>query len=245
VGLLEIASLPLYAVGAIAGGIFIAGYNFFGQREQMTERYTELKRQQAEGEKSLRLEKLKDELRTAGCNRCVVLVDDLTTQITRFEQLLTQKLSHTELTYSKYLFTGKAVYESAMASFYRIIMIWQSIEHADQKTLESELEVLKKKQKRGLCTQADTERLATFSEREAFVTASRREIEEITVDAEEALTALMKVSGDIARLDTSTSTGENTHTMELAMGELRELIERAKKRLSQKSLTLMLKEEGL
>jgi hypothetical protein len=224
--MLGMASMPL-ALGLCAVGTGIGVTNwvvrFFGGKEAFAQKYYAMLHQQFEELKEQKVESLGKDLKKHGCSQGREQVSQFETKFQTLLEVLKRILSEGEITYGRYLSAAEAVYSSGIENLDRIVTIRTSIEEIDRVDLEERISLLNK---RATKSSSETRLLRTLLERARIYDDGLKEVDELLVTNEEALTTLDKTASAVRRINTSGSSDDLT----TAMADLLSLIGRITKR---------------
>jgi len=136
-----------------------------------------------------------------------------------FEEILSSKLSPTEMTYSRYLSMAEQVYLAVLDNLDKVFLTLKSISAVDKNHLTQRVAILEK----GTSPTAAKEK-ETLSRRLNLYQQQQNRAAEIILANERALTELDEVSAKMASVQMNKGRAE--FDLDIAMEELRNLAER-------------------
>ena len=227
-GLFTAASAPLLGLVAV-GGIGIGAANwacrYLGGKEAYMQKHYDLLHQQFEKLKKDKSGSLVKDLRKQGCAQGSEQVAQFETKFTNLREVLERVLSPTELTFSRYLSAAELVYTSGIENLERIITITTTIADIDREELEGKIVKLEARTDRG---EAGGRTLKALQDRAKLYDDGEAEIAELLSRNEEALTAIDATGVAVGKI--TSSNGNTSGNLELAMGDLINLIARVNNR---------------
>ena len=227
-GVLAIGSSTVFSLGSLplilstsALVISISGwfYQFFSRRDYYSQAYFSKIHARLSREKKQKLTKLKKELQQVESVTGIKQLELLEVKYHNFEEILSSKLSPTEMTYSRYLSMAEQVYLAVLDNLDKVFLTLKSISAVDKTHLNQRLSILEKES--SSTTEKEKE---TLNRRLNLYEQQQNRTAEIILANERALTELDEVSAKMASVQMNKGRAELD--LDIAMEELRHLAER-------------------
>lgn len=175
-------------------------------------------------DKMARLSQLEDELHDVGSKQGLEQLRVLEQKMKSLNDVLKRRLNAGEVTYGRYLGTAEQVYLAALDNLHDVAIALTSIGGIDRDYVESRLRELARNS-----TLGDEQRRETSSleERRVLLERQERQVSDLLARNEAAMTALDNTAAALA--ETRTAKGRASMDADVAMRELEQLAERARK----------------
>ena len=233
-GLFTAASAPVLGL-IVGGGVVIGSANwvcrFFGGRDAYMQKHYDELHKRFEKLKADKADTLADDLKEQGCSQGSEQVAQFESKFENLRQVLERVLSPTELTFSRYLTAAELVYTSGIENLERIITITTTIADISRNELERRIVKLSARTDRA---SADERTLKTLKDRAKLYDDSKIEIDGLLARNEEALTAIDQAGVAVGKINSSSANASGN--LELAMGDLINLISRVNNRANVRPL---------
>ncbi len=227
-GILLAASSIVFQLGNTplilsAGGAVTAVGSWFFQFFLRTDRYSQTYFSEIHArlsrEKKQKLSKLRIELKQVKSLGGIKQLELLEVKYRNFEEILSSKLSPTEMTYSRYLSIAEQVYLAVLDNLDKIFLTLKSISAVDKSHLTQRLNTLEKDGSEKAKKEQETLNRRLVLHQQQLDRSS-----DMMLANEHALTELDEVSAKIASVQMNK--GRADVDLDLAMEELRRLAER-------------------
>jgi hypothetical protein len=216
----SLGSLPLVlSTGTVVTAIGGWFFQFFGRRDYYSRAYFSKVHARLSREKKQKLTKLKKELQQVESTSGIKQLELLEAKYRNFEEILSSKLSPTEMTYSRYLSMAEQVYLAVLDNLDKVFLTLKSISAVDKEHLTQRVAILEKDN----ASIAEKEK-ETLNKRLNLYQQQQNRAAEIILANERALTELDEVSAKMASVQMNKGRAE--FDLNIAMEELRNLAER-------------------
>ncbi|MFA5934448.1 MAG: hypothetical protein WC827_00985 [Candidatus Paceibacterota bacterium] len=231
---LGMVSMPVaITIGSVCvlGGATNWAVRFFGGKDAYIQKYYAKLHEQFERLKEEKVVSLEKDLKSLKCSQGREQVSEFEAKFGNLVDVLKMVLSEGELAFGRYLGAAETVYTSGIETLVRVVTILTSIEEIDRVDLEERITGLKSiKEKSG----SETRHMNTLLERAKLYDDGMKEVEELLVSNEEALTTLDKTAGAIGRIKVCGTSDD----LSMAMADLLSLIGRITQRANVGTLEL-------
>jgi len=225
---LGMVSMPIaITIGSVCalGGVANWAIRFFGGKDAYIQKYYAELHEQFERLKVDKVEDLEKDLKRLKCNQGREQVSEFEAKFGNLVDVLKMVLFETELAFGRYLGAAETVYTSGIETLTRVVTILTSIEEIDRSDLEERITELKLiKEKNG----SEIRHMNTLLERANLYDDGIREVEELLVSNEEALTTLDKTASAIGRIKTCGTSDDLSTAMADLLGLIGRITQRAK-----------------
>ena len=217
----QLGSIPLIlSAGGVATAVGGWFYQFFARGDNYSQAYFSEIHARLTREKQQKLEKLEKELEEVESISGIKQLELVDIKYQNFEEILSSKLSPTEMTYSRYLSIAEQVYLAVLDNLDKVFLTLKSISAVDTSHLEQRIAALEKE----TSPKAQKEK-ETLSKRLVLHQQQLDRASDIILANERALTELDEVTAKIASVEINK--GRADLDLEMAMEELRRLAERS------------------